>query len=238
MFFGISYSLYSVVNSGGAFDIFTVGVVQIWNPGSCKGVVCCVVHFSFEWSVHYVVRNCNKKASTVRCRYNVVQHHMVLKTAQQWLKQNIYYCEHLQKSPHISPSRATYGMLIVRNCNKKANTVRCRYNAVQYHMVLHTNLDQRCRTTGLRILLYWEAIDLELQGQIELENQNFLHFEFVHTISHHQLKLEPKNLDKRCKTPRLRSLWFGDWLMLILMVKFNSKVQISWIPGLSTRENI
>ena len=28
------------------------------------------------------------------------------------------------------------------------------------------NLNKRCKTTGLRSLLFWEAIDLDLQGQI------------------------------------------------------------------------
>ena len=37
------------------------------------------------------------------------------------------------------------------------------------------NLDQRCERLWLRSLLLFGAIDLELQGQIELESQNLLH---------------------------------------------------------------
>ena len=39
------------------------------------------------------------------------------------------------------------------------------------------NLDQRCERPWLRALLFCGAIDLDLQGQIELKNQNLPHFE-------------------------------------------------------------
>ena len=50
------------------------------------------------------------------------------------------------------------------------------------------NLDQRCKRSWLRSLLFFWTIDLELQGQIELKCQNLPHFELVRAISHHQLK--------------------------------------------------
>ena len=42
-------------------------------------------------------------------------------------------------------------------------------------------------------------IYLDLQGQIYLQSQNLHHLELVHTITHHPFKLEPPNLDQRCK---------------------------------------
>ena len=55
--------------------------------------------------------------------------------------------------------------------------------------------------------------------------------ELVCTKTHHLFKLEPRNMDQRCKT---------HWLRMIdvdLHGEFNFKLQISWMPDLSTREN-
>ena len=52
------------------------------------------------------------------------------------------------------------------------------------------NLDQRCKRPWLRSLLFCGTIDRDLQGQIELQIQNLPHFELVHAITHHQLKLQ------------------------------------------------
>ena len=57
------------------------------------------------------------------------------------------------------------------------------------------NLDNRCKRPWLRSLLFWGVIDLDLQGQIELQSQNLPHFELVHAITHHQLKLQFSNLE-------------------------------------------
>ena len=40
------------------------------------------------------------------------------------------------------------------------------------------------------------TIDLDLQGQIELQNQYVPHFELIHGITHHQLKLQYPNLEQ------------------------------------------
>ena len=45
------------------------------------------------------------------------------------------------------------------------------------------NLDHRCKRPWLRFVLFWGAIDLDLQGQIELQSQNLPHFELVHAIT-------------------------------------------------------
>ena len=54
--------------------------------------------------------------------------------------------------------------------------------------------DHRCKRPWLRTLLFWGAIDIDIQGQIELQSQNLPPFELVHTITHHQLKLQFPNL--------------------------------------------
>ena len=68
------------------------------------------------------------------------------------------------------------------------------------------NLDQRCKRPWLRSLLFCGMIDHDLQGQIELQSQNLPHFELVHTITHHQLKLQFPNLEQKCILTLFRSL--------------------------------
>ena len=68
------------------------------------------------------------------------------------------------------------------------------------------NLDHRCKRPSLRSLLFCGVIDLDLQGQIELQSQNLPHFEVVSAITPHPFKLEPPNFDQRCKITWLRSL--------------------------------
>ena len=68
------------------------------------------------------------------------------------------------------------------------------------------NLDQRCKRPWLRSLLFCGTIDLDLQGQIELQSQNLPHFELVHAITHHQLKFQFPNLEQKCILALFRSL--------------------------------
>ena len=68
------------------------------------------------------------------------------------------------------------------------------------------NLDHRCKRPWLRSLLFCRAIDLDLQGQIELQSQNLPHFELLRPISHHRLKVGFPDLDPKCISPLLRSL--------------------------------
>ena len=76
------------------------------------------------------------------------------------------------------------------------------------------NLDHRCKRPWLRSLLFLGAIDLDLQGQIQLQSQNLPHFELVRAITHHPFELGPPNLDQRCKIPWLRSLLFWGFIEL------------------------
>ena len=59
------------------------------------------------------------------------------------------------------------------------------------------NLDQSKRP-WLRALLFCGMVDHDLQGQIEPQSQNLPHFELVHAITHHQLKLQFPNLKQEC----------------------------------------
>ena len=68
------------------------------------------------------------------------------------------------------------------------------------------NLDQRCKIPWLRALLFCGMIDGDLQGQIEPQSQNLPHFELVHAITHHQLKLQFPNLEQKCTLALFRSL--------------------------------
>ena len=49
-------------------------------------------------------------------------------------------------------------------------------------------------------------IDRDLQSQIELQSQNLPHFELVHAITNHQLKLQFPNLEQKCILALFRSL--------------------------------
>ena len=60
------------------------------------------------------------------------------------------------------------------------------------------NLDHRCKRHWLRSLWFWGVIDLDLQGQTQLQSKNLPHFELVRPITHHPFKLRPLNLDQRC----------------------------------------
>ena len=52
---------------------------------------------------------------TVEYRYSAVQHNMILHMVQQWLRQNMLQRLYSQKTPHTSPSRASYGVSFVSN---------------------------------------------------------------------------------------------------------------------------
>ena len=68
------------------------------------------------------------------------------------------------------------------------------------------HLDQRCKRPWLRALLFCGMIDHDLQGEIELQSQNLPHFQVVHAITHHQLKLQFPNLEQKCILALFRSL--------------------------------
>ena len=53
------------------------------------------------------------------------------------------------------------------------------------------NLDHRCKTPWLRSLLFWGAIDLDLQDQIWLKKSNFLASPLLEIHNHHINTREP-----------------------------------------------
>ena len=84
------------------------------------------------------------------------------------------------------------------------------------------NLDQRCKTPWFGFLLFLGMIDLDLQGQIELESQILPHFELVHTITHQPFKLESPHLDGKCILALSRSLLILDLIGFDLHFHFQS----------------
>ena len=59
------------------------------------------------------------------------------------------------------------------------------------------NLKHKCKILRLISLSFWVVIELDLQGQIELENRIIPHIELVRMITCHPFKLESPNLDKK-----------------------------------------
>ena len=95
------------------------------------------------------------------------------------------------------------------------------------------NLNQRCKRPWFRSLLFCGLIDLDLQGQIELESPNLPRFELARTITHRPFKLGSPNLDQRCKILWLRSLLFCGAIDLDLqgqtwLKKSNFQVSPYW----------
>ena len=80
--------------------------------------------------------------------------------------------------------------------------------------------DQRFKTPRFRTLLFFGMIDIDLQGQIWLENQSLPHFEIVCNVTHQPFKLESLNLDQKCILSLLR-------LVLIFTFIFNPKTYFS-----------
>ena len=76
-------------------------------------------------------------------------------------------------------------------------------------------------------------MDLDLQGQIELESRILPHFELVRMIAFHTFQLESPNLDQKCILVRLRSLLI--WGLIDLQGQINLKVQLYPILSLSSR---
>ena len=72
-------------------------------------------------------------------------------------------------------------------------------------------------------------IDHDLQGQIELQSQNLPHFELVHAITHHQLKLQFPNLEQKCILALVRSLSILGLIEIDLQFNFKFQTQTKLI---------
>ena len=90
------------------------------------------------------------------------------------------------------------------------------------------NIDQRCKRPWLRALLFCGMIDCNLKGQIELQSQNLPHFELVHAITHHQLKLQFPNLEQKCILALFRSLSILGFIEIDLQFNFYFKPRPNW----------
>ena len=64
-------------------------------------------------SCYHTVELCIVMLNTVECHYNVIQYNMIMHTSLLWLSQNINESLNPQKTPHISPYRANYGVSFV-----------------------------------------------------------------------------------------------------------------------------
>ena len=120
------------------------------------------------------------------------------------------------------------------------------------------NLEQRCKTIWLRSLFFFiffffgggggevGGIDLDFQGQFELKTLKvypILSNSNIHPINHPQLRLEPPNLGKRCKTPWLSSLLIWELIVVhelhlictITLHRFEREspnLHQAWYPGI------
>ena len=97
---------------------------------------------------------------------------------------------------------------------------RCLRLSVRPSVRPSSNLDQRCKRPWLRSLLFCGTIDCDLQGQIELQSQNLPHFELVHAITQHRLKLQFPNLEQKCILALFRSLPILGLIEIDLQFKF------------------
>ena len=93
------------------------------------------------------------------------------------------------------------------------------------------NLDHRCQRPWLRSLLFLGVIDLDLQSQIQLQIQNLPHFELVHAITYHQLKLQFPNLEQKCILALFRFLPILGLIEIDLQFNFwfQTKTKLSFL---------
>ena len=62
--------------------------------------------------------NINDHGNTIDCRYNAVQFITILHPMLQWQQQNTNQIPNSQQTPHYSPSRASYGVSVMKLLNK------------------------------------------------------------------------------------------------------------------------
>ena len=90
------------------------------------------IHFAYNFSL------VNQIWYTVECRYNAVAYIMILHKTLQWIEQSIHQTLNPQKTPHISPWRASYEMSVMRICEKIGRVItapHCR-SAFMFFLLL------------------------------------------------------------------------------------------------------
>ena len=96
------------------------------------------------------------------------------------------YCHRLHLSVCVCPPIITF-----------VRTITCRPLKLQ-----SPKFDQKCKTPWLRSLSFVGFIDLDFQGQIELESQNLFHFGLVSF----QIEVRLSKFGQKCILALLRSL--------------------------------
>ena len=79
---------------------------------------------------------------TVECRYNAVQFITILQTAVRWQQHNVNQISNSQQTPHTSPSRASYGvsiMRILKKINRAITAPHYMYRYMDLHLILSHN---------------------------------------------------------------------------------------------------
>ena len=110
------------------------------------------------------------------------------------------------------------------------------------------DLDQRCKNTWLRSLLFFFFFFFFFLGGGRFELKTLRVYPIfsnskIHPINHPQLKLEPPNLDKWCKTPWLSSLFIWELIVVhelhlictITLHRFEREspnLHQAWYPGI------
>ena len=82
---------------------------------------------------HQVLQAMKTMPCAVACRYNVVQHNVILHMVWQWLRKNMNQRLYSQKTPHISPSRASYGVSFVRIWMQNESVITASHSIAIYH---------------------------------------------------------------------------------------------------------
>ena len=72
------------------------------------------INSEFKTTLWTKASNLPQNPHTVECRYSTVQHNTILHMVWQWLMQNMHLRLYSQKTTHISPLRASYGLSFVR----------------------------------------------------------------------------------------------------------------------------
>ena len=67
------------------------------------------------------------RIDTAQRRYNEVHYKMTLHTAPCWLKQNLIQSLNSQKTPHTSPSQASYGVYVLMILQRHLTVVHSWY---------------------------------------------------------------------------------------------------------------
>ena len=100
------------------------------------------------------------KTSTVKCRYNVVQIIMLLHMALLKQRQKITQIFESQQAPYISPSRASYGVSIVKIWGVIDRIITALHGSWQYigkvwKLISAFIIPMSCRVPSWKLCIMW-----------------------------------------------------------------------------------